>query len=184
MILLKLFYNFLMVGLFSIGGGYTAISFASDIAREYEAIDEEMIENFLAIAESTPGPFAVNFATYVGTETAGIIGAIVATTALVLPAFFIILIFIIYFKDIIKNEKYKSGLSVIRSCVIGIIAAAGLSMFYKNIFSSVINIKAVVIAILLLFSMYMYKKLSKKQMSSILVIVCGAIFGIAINFLI
>lgn len=183
MIYLKLFYNFLLVGLFSIGGGYTTVSLVTDLAKKFDTIDSDMVSNFIAIAESTPGSIAVNLATYVGSSEAGILGAIIATIALILPAFVIIIVFAVYFTDKLKNPKFTYALSIIRACVTGIIIAVGIGMLYKNTIDNEIDPVAIIIAILLLAIMYIYKKMKKKPASSILIIICGAILGIAINLL-
>lgn len=133
MIYLNLIYDFLMIGLLSFGGGYTTIPMVKDIVDKYDVLNVEMIENFIAISESTPGPIAINLATFVGNELGGILGGALATLFEVLPAFIIILIFVKYFKKYVDNDNVKFALSVIRPCIVGIIMAVGITLFIGGI---------------------------------------------------
>ena len=103
MIYLKLIYNFLIIGLLSFGGGYSTIPLVKDIVDKFSSFDIEMLENFIAISESTPGPIAINLATFVGVEVAGILGGVLATFFEILPAFILILIVAVFFKKFIDN---------------------------------------------------------------------------------
>ena len=91
MICRELFLGFLRVGLFAFGGAYGAIPLIRDVVMSYGWLDDEMFTYMIAVSESTPGPIMVNLATYVGSSRAGILGGIIATFAVVLPAFLIIL---------------------------------------------------------------------------------------------
>ena len=95
MIFLDLLIGFLEVGLFSFGGAYAAIPLIRDVVLEHEWMDDEMLSYMIAVSESTPGPIMVNLATYVGSNKGGLLGAVIATTAVILPAFFIILSYFI-----------------------------------------------------------------------------------------
>lgn len=139
MIYLKLIIDFFTVGILSFGGAYSAIPLVKDVASHYAVITDELLVDFIAISESTPGPVAVNLATFVGTTTAGLPGAIVATIAEVLPAFIIILVFTMFFGDILKNKRVEYALAMIRPCIIGLIMAVGVSLYYKNLVPSVIK---------------------------------------------
>ena len=92
MIYLQLFLTFLKIGAFTFGGGYAMIPLIRESVLGYGWLSEEQILNFIAIAESTPGPIAVNMAAFVGASQAGILGALVATLGVVLPSFIIILL--------------------------------------------------------------------------------------------
>ncbi|CBK74624.1 Chromate transport protein ChrA [Butyrivibrio fibrisolvens 16/4] len=87
MIYIDLLIGFLEVGLFSFGGAYSAIPLIRDVVRVHAWLDDEMLAYMIAISESTPGPIMVNMATYIGSEKGGLLGAIIATTSVVLPAF-------------------------------------------------------------------------------------------------
>ena len=92
MICLDLFLGFLKVGCFAFGGAYGAIPLIRDIVLSYGWLTDDALTRMIAISESTPGPIMVNLATYVGSHQAGFLGSLIATTAGVLPSFFIILL--------------------------------------------------------------------------------------------
>ncbi|MEG2957365.1 MAG: chromate transporter, partial [Christensenellaceae bacterium] len=94
-----------MIGLFTIGGGYAMIPLITQEVSKW--IDLTMLSNFIGISESTPGPFAVNIATFIGFETSGILGAFFATLGVVLPSFIIILVISKYY------EKFKNNFYVV-----------------------------------------------------------------------
>ena len=104
MILLNLFLGFLYVGCFSFGGAYAAIPLIRDVVLNYGWINDDTLSYMIAISESTPGPVMVNLATYIGTNQAGILGAFIATFAVVLPAFFIIIIIMTILKNWLENR--------------------------------------------------------------------------------
>ena len=92
MIYFDLLFGFLKVGLFAFGGAYGAIPLIRDVVLSYGWIEDEMLTYMIAVSESTPGPIMVNLATYVGSSQAGFWGSLIATTAVVLPSFIIILL--------------------------------------------------------------------------------------------
>ena len=92
MIHFDLLVGFLKVGLFAFGGAYGAIPLIRDVVLSYGWIEDEMLTYMIAVSESTPGPIMVNLATYVGSSQAGFWGALIATAAVVLPSFIIILL--------------------------------------------------------------------------------------------
>ncbi len=139
MIYIKLIIDFFIVGILSFGGAYAAIPLIKDVATHYDVITDELLVDFIAISESTPGSVAVNLATFVGAEVAGIPGAIVATFAEILPAFAIILVFTICFSDLLKNKRVEYALSIIRPCIVGLIMAVGISLYYKQIVPNLIK---------------------------------------------
>ena len=206
MIYLGLIYDFLMIGLLSFGGGYATIPMVKDIVDKYDVLNMEMLENFIAISESTPGPIAINLATFVGNEIGGIVAGVLATFFEIFPAFIIILIFVKYFKKYVDNDNVKFALSIIRPCIVGIIMSVGISMLatdiipkvteYLSLKNSIISdnnkllesqnyiIKYFVIVILILALIALNKKIFRKKISSIKIIIFGAILGIAINWII
>ena len=110
MIFLDLLIGFLEVGLFSFGGAYAAIPLIRDVVLAHGWMDDEMLSYMIAVSESTPGPIMVNLATYVGSNKGGLLGAVIATTAVMLPAFFIILFIMAFAKSLIKNPYLKATL--------------------------------------------------------------------------
>ena len=111
MIYLKLFINFLIIGTLSFGGGYGMISLMREIVLSNHWLSEDMFMSFVAIAEATPGPLAVNLATFVGSSQGGFLGAFFATLGVVLPAFIILLLIAAVLKNLMKYSGTKAFLS-------------------------------------------------------------------------
>ena len=132
MIYIELFEAFLKVGLFSFGGGYASIPLIRDVVMSYGWLSEDMLTYMIAVSESTPGPIMVNLATYVGITQAGMPGAFVATFAVVLPAFFIIIAIVAFLSRVIENPYVAAVMQGLKSCVTGIILATGVHMVIRN----------------------------------------------------
>ena len=128
MILLDLFLTFFKIGAFTIGGGYAMIPLIQEEIVSKGWCTPGEIVNFIAVAESTPGPFAINISTYVGSEVGGIIGAICSTMGVVLPSFIIILIVAHCFEKFKTNKIVQGLMSGLKPAVIGLIASAVLSI--------------------------------------------------------
>lgn len=136
MIYLKLFISFLQVGLFSIGGGYAAMPLIqSQVVDGHQWLTMSEFTDLITIAEMTPGPIAVNSATFVGIRIAGIGGAIIATFGCILPSCFIVsLLAYVYYKY--KGlSALESVLSSLRPAVVALIASAGFSILNLVLFS-------------------------------------------------
>ncbi len=184
MILLDLLIGFLRVGLFSFGGAYGAIPLIRDVVLEYGWLTDEQLSTMIAISESTPGPIMVNIATYVGSSQAGILGAAVATLAVITPAFVIVLLIMNILKNALKNEYVKAVLDGLKPCIIGIVLATGSYMVLENIVkkteSIVFDWKSLILSVLIIAIMIVYKMLTKKKISPILLIVIGAVCGVIV----
>ena len=128
MIYLELFWTFFLIGAFTFGGGYAMLPLIQSEVVNKGWLESEAVVNFVAVSESTPGPFAVNMATYVGSEMGGILGAACATLGVVMPSFIIILI-VAKCYDRFKNSKLvKGAMSGLKPAVIGMIGTAILSI--------------------------------------------------------
>ena len=184
MIYLDLFLGFLKVGCFAFGGAYGAIPLIRDVVISYGWLNDEMLTYMIAVSESTPGPIMVNLATYIGSNQAGFLGAVIATLAVVLPSFLIILLVTALLKTALKNKYVQAVLRGLKPCVIGIVLATGIYMVLGNCFGTVsaikANVQAIIITTLLVASMLVYKRYAKKKLSPIGLIVLSAIFGIII----
>lgn len=180
MIYLDLLIGFLKVGLFSFGGAYGAIPLIRDVVLSYGWLDDEMLTYFIAVSESTPGPIMVNLATYIGSSQGGILGSAIATAAVVLPAFVIILLIVVILKNILDNPYVQAVLDGIKPCIVGIIAATGLEMIFQNCFqSSVLDVRAVILTAILGAVVIIYRRAKKKNFPPIRLIVISAVLGIA-----
>ena len=132
MIYLELFLTFLQIGAFSFGGGYGMISLIREKVLMHGWLTEEEMLNMIAVAESTPGPIAVNMATFVGSAQGGFLGALLATLGVVLPSFIIILIIAALIRNFMKYAGVKAFLGGIRPCVVGLILATAITMFMST----------------------------------------------------
>ena len=181
MILLDLFLGFLKVSCFAFGGAYGAIPLIRDLVLSHGWLSDEMLTYMIAVSESTPGPIMVNLATYIGSNQAGFLGAIVATLAVILPAFLIILLVTVLLKTVLKNKYVQAILSGLKPCVIGIVFATGLHIALSNCFGTISDIKidftAIFITVFLIISMIGYKRIVKSKLPPIMLIVLSAIAG-------
>lgn len=186
MIMLELFLVFLKIGAVSFGGGYGMISLIREevVARGW--MNEELFLDMIALAESTPGPIAVNMATFVGSTRAGFWGAITATLGVILPSFFVILIIAAFLQNFLKYRYVNAALSGIRPVVVGLILATAITLFLSSVFSlsdlsSVLSfdLPALLIFLILCVIKPLYKRLTKKVLSPIVLIIISAALGIA-----
>ena len=184
MIYLDLFLGFLKVGCFAFGGAYGAIPLIRDVVMSYGWLSDEMLTYMIAVSESTPGPIMVNLATYIGSSQAGFLGAVIATLAVVLPSFLIILLVTALLKTALKNKYVQAVLRGLKPCVIGIVLATGIYMVLGNCFGTIsrikVNMQAISITALLVASTLGYKYFAKKKLSPIGLIILSAILGIII----
>jgi len=181
MIYLDLFLGFLKVGCFAFGGAYGAIPLIRDVVMSHGWLSDEMLTYMIAVSESTPGPIMVNLATYIGSIQAGLLGAVIATLAVVLPSFLIILLVTALLKTALKNKYVLAVLRGLKPCVIGIVLATGIYMVFNNCFekTSVISVdtQAVIITVLLVVTINGYKHFMNKKLSPILLIITSSFMG-------
>ena len=180
MIYLDLFLGFLKVGLVAFGGAYGAIPLIRDMVLSYGWLSDEALSYMIAVSESTPGPIMVNLATYVGSTEAGFLGALVATLAVVLPSFIIILLITALLKNAFKNKYVQAVLRGLKPSVIGIVLAMGVYMLVKNCLMEdtfKMNLRSIVITAVLGIVAVLYKYFSKKKMSPIIMIVISSLLG-------
>ena len=183
-IYLKLFLTFFKIGAVTFGGGYAMIPIVKEAVIQNAWLTEEMFLNFIAVAESTPGPIAINMATFIGSTQAGLLGSIVATIGVVLPSFLIILFIVAIMNSLIKFKGVQAVLRGIRPVALGLICATGLTMTLSVLFgiesiASTISIefKGIIIfaVVAIVYLLYYFKK--KKFISPILLIVISAGLG-------
>ena len=194
MILLRLFWEFFKTGLFAVGGGMATLPFLYDISAKTGWFTEAQLANMIAVSESTPGPIGVNMATYVGFETAGIPGAVIATLGLICPSIIIILAIARVLKQFRDNKVVDAVFYGLRPCSIALIAAAGL-LVAKITFlnpealgagtgiadlAGLFRWKAVLLGAVLLFATRVPKKL--KNLHPIVFIAASAAIGILFSF--
>ena len=184
MIYFDLLIGFLKVGLFAFGGAYGAIPLIRDVVLSYGWIEDEMLTYMIAVSESTPGPIMVNLATYVGSSQAGFAGALIATAAVVLPSFVIILLIMILLKKLLKNPYVQAVLRGLKPCIIGIILATGVYMILQHCVGSLgafsFNLTATVLTAFLAAIYFGSRKVIKNGISPIGLIGISALAGILI----
>ncbi len=185
-IYLELFLTFLSIGAFTFGGGYAMLPLIQKAVIDNNWLTEEAVVNFIAVSESTPGPFAINIATYVGMETGGFLGAVCATLGVVVPSFVIILIVAKVYKQFQESKIVKGCMSGLRPTVIGLIGAAvltiGKTVFFPTGFALssidpynfVVSLIICILGLLLIF---------KKKVHPIVLIIVSAALGIAAGYL-
>ena len=194
MVILNLFLTFLKIGSLTFGGGYAMIPILTDEVLAQGWLTESEIINFIAISESTPGPIAINMATFVGSTVGGVafnslfgkfIGAFFATLGVVLPSFVIILLIVSLINNLLKFKGVDAFLKGVRPIVVGLIVTVGITIFLSVVLSfttinSKINFdyKSLIIFGLIAIMNFVYKKITKKKPSVILLICVSAVLGI------
>ena len=192
MIFLRLFWVFFKIGLFTIGGGHAMIPLIMQDVVNEGWMSEQILLDFIAISESTPGPFAVNIATYTGMEVGrafggtgyGFLGAILATAGVVLPSVIIIILIAKLFYKYMKKPAVEEVFTGVRSSVSGLILSVfvtlaltvlfGISNIY-NATPSIDFVGIALFAVLMVFSTIHYKE---KTASPILIVVVSAVLGL------
>ena len=188
-IYLLLFLEFFKIGLFTFGGGYAMIPLVKEVVFEYGWLTESEFYNFIGICESTPGPIAINMATYIGARQGDLLGSICATVGVILPSFIIIILIAALLKNIIKNSYVQAFLTGIKPVVLGLIASTGLILFakaigYVNLKTFNFNLPATIIFGVLVILYFGVLKLFKKKLSAFSIILISAILGILISIIV
>jgi chromate transporter len=178
--LLQLFYTFFLIGLFTIGGGYAMIPMIQDKVVSKGWLSYEELMNFFAIAESTPGPFAVNTATLVGfsqLSASPVLGAIVTTIAVILPSFIIILFIAKYFNNMMKNKFFKWALYGIKAVVIGLILSVVWTLVKEELFIDSFSLKSIDIYVIIIIVIVLTLSKIFKKIGTIPLILISGLLG-------
>ena len=177
-IYLELFLIFFKIGAFTFGGGYAMLPLIQQEMLSHNWMDLEQLVNFVAVSESTPGPLAVNLASFVGAETGGLLGAGCATIGVVLPSFLIILLVAKFYRAFQTNTLVKGCMNGLRPTVVGMIGASLLSVA-GSAFSLSAGVVPLVLAVVLL-AVILFAHW--KKVHPILLIVGSAVVGIAAGY--
>lgn len=178
--LIKLFFLFFKIGIFTFGGGYAMIPLIRiDVVNAgYLSLVE--VDQFIGIAESTPGPFAINIASFVGYNSLGFMGSFFATLGVVLPSFIIILLIAIFSAKILKAKPIQDALKWINPLTLGMILSAGLSVVIVAVFGGLdgfIAWQADYIG-LMIFVVILLISILFKKVNPIVLIIISALFGL------
>lgn len=181
-LLIKLFYTFFKIGLFTFGGGYAMIPLIEEEIMKNQWIESiQTLVDFIAISESTPGPFAINIATFVGYHQAGILGALFATIGVIMPSFIIIMLIARLFTRFSKNQYVQGFLSGIRPIIVGILFSVSIGFIslalmhvpFLSITTFNIDYKALILFVIL-FLLTRWKK----KLHPVYLILISAGFGL------
>ena len=191
MIYLTLFLEFLKIGLFTFGGGYAMIPLIKEVVLKHGWMNESQFLNMIGVSEVTPGPIAINMATYVGSSQAGFLGSLLCTIGVVLPAFIIMLLISILLKRFIKNRFVQASLSGIKFVAVALIASSALTIFADVLFPYSVeggltitpNVAAIKMFVLIVAGYFLLKIILKKKPGPISIIIMSAIVGLLVNYL-
>ena len=176
---LSLFLTMLKIGLFTFGGGYAMIALLeNEFVEKKKYVDKDEFLDMVAIAESTPGPIAINAATYLGYKQLGVLGSLVATIGICIPSFLIIYAISLFFDTFLSLQLVEYAFRGIQVCVVYLIFSAGLKMLKKmkkTAFS--VTVVSTVVLCMVTFSLFAV------HLSSILyILICGGV-GLFIHLL-
>ncbi len=187
MIFWNLFWTFFKIGAFTFGGGLAMLRIAQEQVLAWGWLEESEIVDFVALSESTPGPFAINMATYVGASQSGVLGALCATAGVVLPSFIIILLVAHFYRQFQNSSAVKGIMTGLKPTAIGLIASAIISMsitvflpngFNLSIFKSgefYISVAVFAISLFLVF-------FKSKKIPPVIIICIAAVLGIITGY--
>ena len=187
MILAKLFYEFLKIGLFAVGGGLATIPFLRALSESTGWFSLSFITDMIAISESTPGPIGINMATYVGYNVGGILGGVIATIGLIIPSIIIVTIVSGYLEKFRNSKLMDSAFYGLRPAVTGLIAAAGIEIarivfIRSDIYEAtkkitdLVDIRKIILFIIIFFLIKRFKK------HPVVYIALSALVGIVFGF--
>ena len=187
MIVFELLVTFLKIGLFTFGGGYGMIPLVQQEVLNHGWMDAELLYRFIGVCESTPGPIAVNMATFVGASQAGLLGSACATLGVVLPALVIMMLIAAVLKGFRQNRYVRAAMAGIRPMVAGMIAATGLWVGLRCLIVNIgkwgqmsLDLRQLLIAALVCGAVALYTKVLKRRFSPILLILFSAACGIVV----
>lgn len=187
MIYLYLFLEFFKVGLFTFGGGYAMIPLIKEVVLSRGWMNEDHFLDMIGLSEVTPGPIAINMATFIGSEQGGILGSAIATLGVILPAFIIMLLISMLLKKFMKNRFLQASLHGIKFVAIALITSSAIILLCDLLFpyslsngqfSVSFNLDYIKIFVLIIAGYFLLKLIFKKKPSPIITIILSAIIGL------
>ena len=178
MIYLELFFSFIYIGTFSFGGGYTALTLMQEQmvnVKEWLTLSE--LADIITISEMTPGPLAINAATFIGMKMGSIPGAVISTLGFVVPAIIFVLILMYIYNKFFSTPTFQNIFSGIRPATIGFVLSAGLSIVLLAVSNGIISI------IIFVGSFILLKSKIKFISPIFIIILTGVIGGIVFSFI-
>lgn len=192
MIYLYLFLEFFKVGLFTFGGGYAMIPLIKEVVLSHGWMDEAHFIDMIGLSEVTPGPIAVNMATFIGSEQGGILGSVIATIGVVLPAFIIMLLISILLKRFMKNRFVQATLGGIKTVAVALITSSAIILlsdvlfpikYSDGNFSILFNFDVIKVFVLVIAGYFLIKMIIKRKPSPIITIIMAALISLAYFYL-
>lgn len=192
MIYLYLFLEFFKVGLFTFGGGYAMIPLIKEVVLSHGWMDEEHFIDMIGLSEVTPGPIAVNMATFIGSEQGGFLGSTIATLGVILPAFIIMLLISILLKKFMKNRFVQATLGGIKTVAVALIASSAIILlsdvlfpikYSDGNFSISFNFDVIKVFVLVIAGYFLIKMIIKRKPSPIITIIMAALISLAYFYL-
>ncbi|MDD3347187.1 chromate transporter [Oscillibacter sp.] len=187
MIYLQLFWEFLKIGLFAVGGGMATLPFLQRLADSTGWYSQALITDMIAISESTPGPIGINMATYVGCNVAGFFGGVVATMGEILPSIVIVVLVSKSLERFRGSKLVDAAFYGLRPAVTGLIAAAGLSvikvsMFHFDLYEKTGALLDAIDFKKIIFFALAFVAIKKFKLHPIVYIACAAVIGLMLSF--
>ena len=192
MIYLYLFLEFFKVGLFTFGGGYAMIPLIKEVVLSRGWMDEAHFIDMIGLSEVTPGPIAVNMATFIGSEQGGFLGSIIATLGVILPAFIIMLLISILLKKFMKNRFVQATLGGIKTVAVALITSSAIILlsdvlfpikYSDGNFSISFNFDVIKVFVLVIAGYFLIKMIIKRKPSPIITIIMSALISLAYFYL-
>ena len=186
-LLIELFITFFKIGLFTFGGGYAMIPLITEEVVTKNWLIPEQLLDFIAISESTPGPFAINIATFIGFNQQGVLGSIFSTAGVILPSFIIILIIAKAFHRFASNKYVIGFLKGVKPIVVGVIFSVAITFLLKSIFHiTIYDIKDIEFewATVLIFLVVIAMTRIWKKIHPVFIVLVSGILGLIIYGLI
>lgn len=187
MIYLYLFLEFFKVGLFTFGGGYAMIPLIKEVVLSHGWMDEAHFIDMIGLSEVTPGPIAVNMATFIGSEQGGFLGSTIATLGVILPAFIIMLLISILLKRFMKNRFVQATLGGIKTVAVALITSSAIILLSDVLFpikynggnfSISFNFDVIKVFVLVIAGYFLIKMIIKRKPSPIITIIMAALIGL------
>ncbi len=183
---LLLFAEFFKVGLFTFGGGFAMIPLIEEVVLKHNWLDSSRFYDFIGVCESTPGPIAINMATFIGSAQGGLLGSIIATLGVVLPSFIIILLIATILTNFTDNKYFKAFLKGVKPVIVALITSTGFILLikaigYESIKTFDFNILSLLIFLILAVIYFVMLKIKNKKLSSINIILISAFLGVLLN---
>jgi chromate transporter len=177
--LFNLFITLFKIGLFTFGGGYAMIAVLQrELVERKKWIEQEEFLDLIAIAESTPGPIAINSATYIGYKVAGVLGSVFATLGMVLPSFIIIYLISLVFDKFLSFVFVQYAFRGIQACIAFLILSAGFKMF-KSLKKTPLNLTLFILTVACLVGLTLFAV----DFSTIFYILIGGVVGLIVYFI-